>query len=369
MKQSYNCSGYLQLLPGCAVYEGVRRALIVNPVSTHFDIIPLAMSEVIDQASIQPLNEVYEAYGPDNEVVIDSYIELLTLKGYAVILDTADETLKASSNVFLEWNAPVSFTNAIIDFNSDLEDLYLASIKELGLLGCEMVQLRFLGVHDFAKVKQIVLNAYGQGTFQGLSIVASIERCGLEDACELEDFVRQCPIITEIILYNASKDDFYENKKYRFKVLMLKNEINRLSCGAVQPLYFAVNVSSYSESFSHNSCLNRKISIDFDGNIKNCPSLSESFGHIKNISLSESIAHPEFQKYWFVTKDQVSKCKGCEFRKVCTDCRAFVQNPGDLYAAPLKCGYNPDTCEWEEWSENPLKQKAILHYGLQMRSV
>jgi hypothetical protein len=34
---------------------------------------------------------------------------------------------------------------------------------------------------------------------------------------------------------------------------------------------------------------------------------------------------------------------------------------------PLKCGYNPYTCEWEEWSTNPLKQKAIGYYG--MRSI
>ncbi|NIG32274.1 grasp-with-spasm system SPASM domain peptide maturase, partial [Enterobacter sp. Ap-916] len=31
---------------------------------------------------------------------------------------------------------------------------------------------------------------------------------------------------------------------------------------------------------------------------------------------------------------------------------------------PLKCGYNPYTGEWEEWSINPLKQKAIKYYGM-----
>ena len=28
-------------------------------------------------------------------------------------------------------------------------------------------------------------------------------------------------------------------------------------------------------------------------------------------------------------------------------------------------GYNPYTNEWEEWSTNPLKQKAIEYYGMQ----
>lgn len=35
-----------------------------------------------------------------------------------------------------------------------------------------------------------------------------------------------------------------------------------------------------------------------------------------------------------------------------------------MYAKPLKCGYNPYTCEWEEWSTNPLKQQAIDYYGM-----
>jgi hypothetical protein len=35
-----------------------------------------------------------------------------------------------------------------------------------------------------------------------------------------------------------------------------------------------------------------------------------------------------------------------------------------MYSKPLKCGYNPYTCEWEEWSTNPLKQKAIDYYGM-----
>ena len=31
---------------------------------------------------------------------------------------------------------------------------------------------------------------------------------------------------------------------------------------------------------------------------------------------------------------------------------------------PLKCGYNPYTGEWEEWSQNPIKQKIIKYYGI-----
>lgn len=44
--------------------------------------------------------------------------------------------------------------------------------------------------------------------------------------------------------------------------------------------------------------------------------------------------------------------------------QTYIDNPDDTYSAPLKCGYDPYTCEWEEWSTNPLKQKAIDFYGM-----
>jgi hypothetical protein len=49
---------------------------------------------------------------------------------------------------------------------------------------------------------------------------------------------------------------------------------------------------------------------------------------------------------------------------MCSDCRAYVENPNDLYSKPLKCGYDPYTTKWEEWSTHPLKQDAINYYGL-----
>ncbi len=98
--------------------------------------------------------------------------------------------------------------------------------------------------------------------------------------------------------------------------------------------------------------------------------MSQSFGNIKNTNLEEALKHKDFKKYWNLTKGHIEVCKDCEFRYICTDCRAFTEqiyfdkNQRDI-SKPLKCGYNPYTTEWEEWSTNPLKQKAIQYYGIQ----
>lgn len=51
------------------------------------------------------------------------------------------------------------------------------------------------------------------------------------------------------------------------------------------------------------------------------------------------------------------------------DDRSFVrintEDPINEYSKPLKCGYDPYTGEWSEWSKNPLKKKAIEYYGME----
>jgi len=47
-----------------------------------------------------------------------------------------------------------------------------------------------------------------------------------------------------------------------------------------------------------------------------------------------------------ITKDQVAVCRDCEFRYVCTDCRAYTQDADDPYSKPAKCTYDPYTATW-----------------------
>ena len=89
--------------------------------------------------------------------------------------------------------------------------------------------------------------------------------------------------------------------------------------------------------------------------------MPESYGNIKDTTLEEALNKPGFKKYWTVTKDDIEICKDCEFRHVCTDCRAYTERTkfkdGIDLSKPLKCGYNPYTGRWANWSTNPLKNK------------
>ena len=125
-----------------------------------------------------------------------------------------------------------------------------------------------------------------------------------------------------------------------------------------------VNLSMFTESVSFNNCLNKKISIDKEGYIKNCPSMKNCFGNIHNTKLVDVVNNQEFQAVWKINKDEVNICKVCEYRYACLDCRAFVEDGGNIASKPLKCGYDPFSGKWDSWSTNPLKINQIKFYGM-----
>lgn len=129
-------------------------------------------------------------------------------------------------------------------------------------------------------------------------------------------------------------------------VFLIKEKIedNKI-CGKVSKNGFNINPQFYSESLNHNTCLFKKISIDKNGDIKNCPSFSLSFGNIQNMPLENSLKAAFFKKQWNITKDQINVCKVCEFRHICSDCRANLSGP---YEKPSGCNYDPYTGLWAE---------------------
>ena len=74
--------------------------------------------------------------------------------------------------------------------------------------------------------------------------------------------------------------------------------------------------------------------------------MMQSFGNIKDTTLKEAIEKPGFKDLWFICKDKIDVCKDCEFRHMCTDCRAYIKDPENIYSQPAKCPYNPYIAKW-----------------------
>ena len=90
----------------------------------------------------------------------------------------------------------------------------------------------------------------------------------------------------------------------------------------------------------YNSCWGKKIAINKKGEVLPCIYSQFSVGKLSKISLSRLMEKIHF--YWELNKSKVEKCKYCEFRYVCFDCREIAYRIyGSIYATNPYCNYNP----------------------------
>lgn len=87
----------------------------------------------------------------------------------------------------------------------------------------------------------------------------------------------------------------------------------------------------------------KKCLTDLTGQIKNCPSFIKNYGNVENVALIDVLNNKLFRSFWKINKSLIESCKDCEFRHICTDCRAYVKN---IYDKPVKCNYNPYDATW-----------------------
>ncbi len=353
---------YFILFSNCIPVKGNMRSIICDLHNHALKLIPNDLYKILVDFRGQSIDEIKQKFNNDFDDVIDDYFNFLIENNLGFYTDESSRFPKLS----LDWKTPLQITNAIIDVNDTSNHNFNTVFIQLEELTCKHLQIRFFSNTSLIQIEKIS------------SLLKKIESCIISvDFVMPYDNNLEIESINQIILDNSRITSFFiYNADNNLNVKPVRRGLNHfiytketisehLSCGVINSDYFSINIKNFTESLSHNSCLNRKISIDVNGDIKNCPSMPQSFGNVKDTTLQQALAHKDFKKYWNITKDQIDVCKDCEFRYVCTDCRAYKENPEDDYSKPLKCGYNPYTNEWEEWSTNPLKQKAIAYYGMQ----
>jgi SPASM domain peptide maturase of grasp-with-spasm system len=312
----------------------------------------------LDKHLGKSIEEIKKCYNNEYYEIIDEYIHFLEEKECIFFTNTPERFPPLN----LEWDYPHRVSNAIIDCDKESDFDIIDILSQLDNLNCKSIQIRFFCKKDKEEIYYLL-----DYLKKSQSIIQSVEIYLKESQWttkgEIEKLLSKYPRIIKLCIYSAKEKEIISlgNKHIIFTDEKISNETH---CGVISMNYFSINMKTFSESKNFNSCLNRKISVDKRGNIKNCPSMTKNYGNVKSTTLDETINNSDFKKVWNITKDQIDVCKNCEFRYVCTDCRAYIENPNDKYSKPLKCGYNPNTCEWDDWSKNPLKHKAIENYGL-----
>jgi SPASM domain peptide maturase of grasp-with-spasm system len=304
----------------------------------------------------------FENVSREHHEILNEYFEFLLENELVFELSNISD-LENFPTLNLNWNYPSSISNAIIDVSKDYHHDFSLEFTQLEDLGCRHLQIRFYRTPTINEIKDISNLLFGNN-FISIQCLFPYDIVLID---KIRDIIDSNIKFSSIILYGAPFDKIiYDSGGYGVGTILstMENILDESACGCIHHKYFSVNIENFTESMSYNSCLNRKISIDKNGYIKNCPSMQKSYGHVDNSTISDVLKNSKFTGVWEINKNTIEKCKDCEFRYICTDCRAYIEDPEDIFSKPLKCGYNPYTGEWSEWSTNPLKQKAIDFYGM-----
>ncbi|QWT88088.1 grasp-with-spasm system SPASM domain peptide maturase [Chryseobacterium sp. PCH239] len=348
---------YFNLFSNILVTKGSIRILISDLQRNVSELYPLELFEIIQELKNKSIEDTMISYDEESKEIVENYINLLLEKEYGFVTENGwDRNFPSLS---YDYHEP----NAITDLFIEMEDLGILkkiypSIENLGVKYLVIYSLKSLTLKDCIEIDEI----FKTSVLSGIEIFSPFHQ--KMNLSFMQALQKNTVRIYSLILYNCSKPPFKAKDEYRFSLHFLKDDLKISACGKVELKYFNTNITKVTEAVNHNSCLHKKIGIDRKGNIKNCPLMNESFGNIQKQSLEEALNQPDFRKYWDLTKDQIEICKDCEFRYVCTDCRAYTENTlkskeGLNISKPLKCGYNPYTGVWEDWSKNPLKQEIF----------
>jgi SPASM domain peptide maturase of grasp-with-spasm system len=348
----------IKLFESCFITRGYSRSVILDFQREGYYLVPNSLINLFDENNVLKIDDYSSK---DDSEIIDEYIQFLIDNELCFYCDKALISNFPKMEIH-NWDYPAKITNAIVELNTECFDERFNLLKELtGLFLTRYIELHFVG----AVTLQFLHFAITQ--INSLDLYGYNVNCSLTNNEELDDvirFIKSNHKIFRTTIGNAGENTIIDSGKYGWgNIFLLKDIFSYKSCGIVDQFHFSTTLSHFTESINHNTCLNRKLTIDIDGNIKNCPNTYEIHGNIKK-DLLHDVLEKVSSKYWNIRKDDIKICKDCEFRHICTDCRAFLEDPNDLYSKPLKCGYSPYTCEWEEWSLNPVKQSGIEFYKL-----
>ncbi len=330
-----------KLFANCLPVKGARRSLICDIQRGEMKLIPNGLYEILEEYNGKTYEEIVEDYGEDNKPVIDEYFEFLEENEFIFWTPDPDNF----PNINTEWQYAGTITNAIIDSNEQSNHNYQAILEQLSDLGCRAVQLRFYNTLTLQQIED-VLSAADKTRIQHIDFFVKYNDSLTPEA--LKPICTKYVRIQLMCVHSAAAFEKVNIENYNTRLIYTSEMVNdQTHCGVVAAEYFVVNMSTFFEGLKNNSCLNRKISVDVNGDIKNCPSLPQSFGNITTTSLHSALVQQGFKDLWEINKDQIEICKDCEFRFVCTDCRAYIQNPEDKYSKPAKCNYDPYTATWK----------------------
>ncbi len=331
-----------KLFSCCIPVKGYLRSALYDLQRKNYLFIPSSLFDILINHSGKTLDEVLQLVDDDEREQVEKYLSYLLENEFIFLCEKEDLDYFPPLN--LSWESSAEVDSIIIDINECSNYDFTNIANDISRLRSKVIQLRIFSIKDKKDIADII-SIFSKTDTKSLEVIfPNKEGVNIEFIKEIID--RNSKVTSLFITDSPNKElSDYKQATVRYTPDRIISESN---CGIISKAFFVCHLNTYCESQNFNTCLNKKVSIDVNGNIKNCPSCTQSFGNIRNTTIKEAMEHPDFKKAWNVSKDQIDVCKECEFRHMCTDCRAYIKDSENIYSQPVKCTYNPYIAKWED---------------------
>lgn len=318
--------------------KGFQRSIICDTQRNDFVFIPNSLYEILTNCKGLSIKEIYDFYKNEYNKEIDEYFQFLAKKEYGFFTKTPN----LFPEIELNDKSYSLINNAIIDLDENSNYNIKEVFHFLDEIFCEAVQIRFFGSITIDFINGVV-RMLESTAFTTVDVI--ISEGHFFKPFQIKLLLQEYPRITGIMLFNGKRENFF-SENGRFVNYSIQKIQSANDCGCVSPKFFSTDLRHFIEAISFNTCLNKKISIDVNGEIKNCPSMDKGYGSFNRKKIFEVLKLKEFKKFWALNKDKIEVCKDCEFRYICPDCRVFIKDRKNIYSKPEKCNYDPYTAKW-----------------------
>jgi len=328
---------FFHLFSCCIPVKGYKKAVICDLQRNIIQPIPLPLYEILideKKSDSNSIEEITLKYGEKDKQLIEEYITFLYHNQFGY---TSNQPL-ASLHLNLEdYEESRCITNAIVDFDLESKHTLSQIIPQLNELLCYALEIRYYYSVPYEILKKELMSTQSSSLQSLELLVAFSPDYILENVLKIKELI---PNLKKITISSSFENTVYNQENLSI-IYSTEKIIDERCCGVTNEYYCIAETHLFIESVHFNSCLNKKISIDKQGLIKNCPSMKDSFGHISINTLKQALENENFRKVWKINKDQIEVCSDCELRYVCQDCRAYIEDTKNIYSKPIKCNYNP----------------------------
>lgn len=334
---------FLYIYADCLITKGAKRTLVYNTSSGEAYFLSSSYYIFFELFRKYPLTYIYDIYiDSESKEEFTEFVTFLINSNLGIMLENIDSFPLIDYN----WDSYSQIENSIIDVNEIFHD-FESIFNQLDKMLCKFLLIRFYSdkFTELSILESIASIPYLNDNISILGIQLMIPSSNNISETGLLNLIKAYPIIRVIYVYNSLEDRSVNDRI----IFMKQNLTSERDCGFISEssILLEKSLQLFIESQNHNSCLNRKLSIDQFGEIKNCPAMLNSFGNIKSTSLLNIAENEIFKQKWDITKDNISICKDCEYRYICSDCRGNTVN-GETHSKPLYCNYNPYEGIWED---------------------